>query len=277
MHRVLMCAAAGALFISSQAVAQEKVSFPSTDGTTLTGYLYKPTGSGPFAAVVGMHGCNGVVNDKGEIDPLYGQWGEILSSKGYYVLLVDGFRPRGQSNLCLMQPISIRPILPWKETVRDTFGGLNYLRSRPDVRPDSIGIMGQSYGGMAMMFTIADGALPKDQNDFRFAVAFYPNCPEVLNRDAHWRPRQRMLLLSGELDGFTPACKEIIARAQGGPPIEAHFYPDTYHAFDHPNQPVTVTDVKLPPDGHPLIVGSNPQARADAINRVTEFLAKQLQ
>jgi hypothetical protein len=59
MYRVLMCAAAGALFISGQAVAQEKVSFPSTDGdlkggtpTTITGYLYKPAGSGPFAAVV---------------------------------------------------------------------------------------------------------------------------------------------------------------------------------------------------------------------------------
>src|SRR5262249_48719352 len=157
---------------------------------------------------------------KGEIYPLYGQWGEILSGAGYIVLLVDGFRPRGYSNLCAIQPISARSILPWRETLRDTFGGMNYLRPRPDDRPDGIRIMAQSYGGMAMMFTIADGALPKDQKDFRFAVAFYPNCPEVLNRDAHGRPRQRMLLLSGELDGFTPACKEIIARAQGGPPID---------------------------------------------------------
>ena len=144
MYRVLMCAAAGVLLIGNQAVAQEKVSFPSTDGdlkggtpTTITGYLYKPAGSGPFAAVVGMHGCGGVLNEKGEIDLLYGLWGEILSRAGYVVLLVDSFRPRGQSNLCLMQPISIRPILPWRETLRDTFGGMNYLRSRPDVRPDA--------------------------------------------------------------------------------------------------------------------------------------------
>src|SRR6266481_9267445 len=100
MHRVLMCAAA-ALFIGNQAVAQEKVSFPSTDGdlkggtpTTITGYLYKPAGSGPFAAVVGMHGCGGLVDPPppigggrtGEINPLNGQWGEILSSRGYIVL-----------------------------------------------------------------------------------------------------------------------------------------------------------------------------------------------
>jgi hypothetical protein len=30
------------------------------------------------------------------------------------------------------------------------------------------------------------------------------------------------------------------------------------------------------PDGHLLIVGSNHEARADAIERVTQFLAKQL-
>jgi len=137
--------------------------------------------------------------------------------------------------------------------------------------------MGQSYGGMVMMFTIANVALPKDQRDFRFAVGFYPNCPEVLNRDVHWQPRQRMLLLSGELDGFTPACKELVAQVHDKNAIDAHFYPDAYHGFDHPNQPVTVTNIKLPPDGHPLIIGSNSQARADAINRVTQFLAKQLQ
>src|SRR5258707_2468370 len=103
MLRILMCAAAGAFFTSSQAVAQEKVSFPSTDGdlkggtpTTITGYLYKPAGSGPFAAVVGMHGCGGlVVDEKGTLSPLNEQWGEILSRAGYLVLLVDYFRSRG--------------------------------------------------------------------------------------------------------------------------------------------------------------------------------------
>src|SRR5260370_3741669 len=111
MYRILMCAAA-ALFIGNQAVAQEKVSFPSTDGdlkggtpTTITGYLYKPAGSGPFAAVVSMPGCDGVLGEnddflckKGEIHPTYGQSGEILSRAGYIGLFVDSFRPRAQSH-----------------------------------------------------------------------------------------------------------------------------------------------------------------------------------
>ena len=32
MYRILMCAAAGVFLIASQAIAQEKVSFPSADG-----------------------------------------------------------------------------------------------------------------------------------------------------------------------------------------------------------------------------------------------------
>jgi dienelactone hydrolase len=61
------------------AQAQDKVSFPSTDAdlkggtpTTITGYLYKPEGTGPFPAVIGMHGCNGLVDPDGKVFALYG-------------------------------------------------------------------------------------------------------------------------------------------------------------------------------------------------------------
>jgi dienelactone hydrolase len=180
-------------------------------------------------------------------------------------------------------PVFSRPILPNRETPMDAFGAMNYLRSRSDVRPDSIAILGQSYGGMALMFTIANGALPKDvppEKDFRAAIAIYPNCPPVADTDPHWRPRQRMLLLIGESDTATPPgpCKDMVARAKddGGPPIEMHVYPNTYHAFDHPNLPLTQMTSQKRPDGSSPIAASNPEARADAINRVTQFLASEL-
>jgi dienelactone hydrolase len=306
MYRILMCAAAGALLIASQAVAQERMSFPSTDAdlkggtpTTITGYLYRPAGSGPFAAVVSMPGCDGVLGEsddilgkKGEIHPLYGQWGEILSSAGYIVLLVDSFQPRGQGSQC---GNTVTDVGLLREMPRDAIGGMNYLRSRPDVRSDRIALLGQSYGGAATLYTTSKSALPLDvalpkapEKDFRAAIVFYPaGCPFLLGcnpisqTNAHWRPRQPMRFLIGEADNYTPAatCKEVIAQAkdEGGPPIDAHFYPDAHHAFDHPNLPLTVTNVKLPPDGHSPSIGSNPEARADAINRVTQFLSKQLQ
>jgi dienelactone hydrolase len=268
------------LMIPAMAAAQEKVLFPSTDAdlkggtpSIIAGYLYKPAGSGPFAAVVSMPGCDGALDGKGEIHPWNGQWGEILSRAGYIVLLVDPFRPRGQSDQCVGSMV----ILP--EVPRDAFGGLNYLQSRPDVRPNSIAIMGQSYGGSAALFAIADGALPKDvapERDFRAAVGLYPTCIRI--QDANWRPRQPMLLLMGESDngGSLAVCKELVTHA--GPLIDAHFYPNAHHLFDAPNIPITVTNIKTPsPDGHLLIVGSNKEARADAINRVTQFLSKQLE
>lgn len=268
--------------------AQEKVSFPSTDGelksgtpTIINGYLYRPPGPGPFTAVVSIHGCDGAVDEKGEVRPLYGTWGEVLSQKGYIVLLIDSFQPRGHVNLCAMLPVFSRPILPNRETPMDAFGAMNYLRSRSDVRPESIAILGQSYGGMAMLFTIAKGALPKavsQEKDFRAAIALYPNCPPVAEKDPHWRPRQPMLLLMGEADTATPPgpCKDMVgrAKAEGSPTIEMTFYSNTYHAFDHPNLPLTQMAKRS--DGSSPTIGSNPEARADAINRVTQFLAAQV-
>jgi dienelactone hydrolase len=278
------------LALISIANAQEKVSFPSTDGdlkggtaTTISGYLYRPSGPGPFAAVVSIHGCDGAADERGEVRPLYGTWGEVLSQKGYLVLLIDSFQPRGHVNLCAWLPVFSRPILPNRETPMDAFGAMNYLRSRSDVRSDSIAILGQSYGGMAMMFTIANGALPKDvppEKDFRAAIAIYPNCPPVADKDPRWRPRQPMLLLMGESDTATPPgpCKDMVARAkdEGGPRIDMHFYPNAHHAFDHPNLPLTQMTSQKRPDGSSPTIGSNPEARADAINRVTQFLASEL-
>jgi dienelactone hydrolase len=176
-----------------------------------------------------MSGCDGVLGEKGEIHSLYRQWGETLSRAGYIVLWVDSFRPRGQSDQCVGS-IGISP-----ETPRDAFGAMNYLRPRPDVRPNSIAIMGQSYGGSAMLVAIANGALPKDvapEKDFRAAVGLYPTCIRI--QDAHWRPRQPMLLLMGESDngGSLASCEELIAHA--GPLIEARFYPNAHHLFDPP-------------------------------------------
>ena len=283
----LSVALAGAL----PAQAQDKVSFPSTDAdlkggtpTTVTGYLYKPEGPGPFPAVIGMHGCHGLLDQDGKVHPQYGTWGEILSKDGYLVLLPDAFGSRGHGDLCAVQPPSARPVQADREIPRDNYGALAYLRTRPDVKPNSIAILGQSYGAASMFYTIAEGARPKEltaEQDFRAAIAFYPPCQPFLAREPKWKPRQRLLFLMGEADNYAPVapCKELLAAvaASGGPPIEAHWYPGVYHAFDHPNLPLTVrTNVKLPPDGHSPTVGSNPEARADAILKVKAFLAANL-
>jgi dienelactone hydrolase len=284
---VVFCAIA----TGGSAQAQEKVSFASTDAdlkggtpTNITGYLYKPDGPGPFPAVIGLHGCNGLVDQDGKVIPLYGAWGERLSRAGYLVLLPDSFGSRGHGDLCVVPTPSARPVQPDREMPRDAYGAMAYLRTLPNVKPNSIAVLGQSFGAWALFNIIAEGARPKDllpEQDFRAAIAFYPVCQPFLTREPKWKPRHPLLLLMGDADNFTPSapCKELVtsAAANGAPPIEARWYPGAYHSFDHPNLPERVlTHVKLPPDGHSPTVGSNPEARADAILRVNAFLAVQL-
>src|SRR5690348_5942324 len=86
-----------------RATAQEVVHFPSywdngpdQPATTLDGYLFRPAGDGPYRAIVGLHGCNGMANrSTGAMLPIYRAWGTELARLGYVFLLVDSLRPRG--------------------------------------------------------------------------------------------------------------------------------------------------------------------------------------
>src|SRR5213593_2494040 len=70
------------------------VSFQSADRTTtVDGTLFKPDGSGPFPAVVLLHGCS-------VIRPHFVQWAGAVRDMGYVALLVDSFRARGTSSIC---------------------------------------------------------------------------------------------------------------------------------------------------------------------------------
>lgn len=64
---------------SGTGIAQELVHFPSWEdngagqaATVLDGYLYRPEGPGPHAAIVGLHGCSGMfVRGTSTITPIY--------------------------------------------------------------------------------------------------------------------------------------------------------------------------------------------------------------
>ena len=143
----------------------ERVTFPSADGRTmLTGYLFVPAhraaGRGP--AVVMMHGRAGAysTNAKGRYDAStlsqrHGAWGELWAAQGYVALLVDSFGPRGHAQGFPRFSYETRPAELNEVTVRplDAYGALAYLRTRPDVAPDRVGLQGWSNGGSAALAT----------------------------------------------------------------------------------------------------------------------------
>jgi dienelactone hydrolase len=78
--------------------------------------LYRPTGSGPFPAVVALHGCAGLFEKSGALSPRHVDWAERLAARGFIVLLPDSFGSRGAQPQCRTDD---RVTSPSKERVED--------------------------------------------------------------------------------------------------------------------------------------------------------------
>src|SRR5947209_8930811 len=107
----------------------EPISRPPAD--TIDGYLTKPDGPGPFAAIVLLHGCSGLP-DQFKAGKIKGLWSERLAAWGYVVLAPDSFTTRGISNTCLGEPAP---------RDADAFGALTYLPRQPFIDPNPIPVL----------------------------------------------------------------------------------------------------------------------------------------
>src|SRR5580698_9812711 len=126
------------------------VHFPSEDhGKKLVGYLFEPSGPGPHAAVVMLHGRAGPYSSAAKgvytaatLSKRHKEWGTFWADRGYVALLVDSFGPRGYSSGFPKGSYEDRPAEVSEQTVRplDAYGALRYLRGRPNIIPDRIGV-----------------------------------------------------------------------------------------------------------------------------------------
>jgi fermentation-respiration switch protein FrsA (DUF1100 family) len=113
---------------------REDVAFDA-EGTTLRGWFYRPDRkSPPFPAVVMSHGFSAVK------EMYLDRYAEVFAEAGLSVLVYDN-RNFGASDGEPRQEID-----PWAQ-VRDYRHAITWVRSRPDVDPDRIGIWGSSYSG----------------------------------------------------------------------------------------------------------------------------------
>jgi len=72
-----------------QRQARERGEMPTNVPDAIEGYLSKPDGSGPFPAVVYLHGCSGLSKNTRT------RMTELLTGWGYVSLVVDSFATRG--------------------------------------------------------------------------------------------------------------------------------------------------------------------------------------
>jgi dienelactone hydrolase len=184
--------------LQSRLAKERGESVSEQSSTELSGELYRPSGTGPFPAVVSLHGCTGRGIKESE-DAL----GARFTALGYALLVVDSFGPRGIKVQCDVVPA---------ERIMDAYGGLLYLARLPFIDPDRIAVVGYSQGAMVALSAVAlDGIETRFDRHFRAAVAYYPLCA---TRGAVSVPT---LIQIGELDDWTPTrkCQEMMARRSG--------------------------------------------------------------
>lgn len=267
MHRLahaacamLLAAALAAPMRPAGAASFETLSVPSADGTAITTRLARPAGAGPFPAIVLLHGCGGLLDERGRVGEREVDWADRFVAAGYLVLLPDSFGSRGKASQCAVPPE--QQVRPWVERRADATGMQRFLAARADVDRTRIALMGWSHGGMTTVFSLN---LP----GYAAFVALYPACGGALQRRGPL-PNVPTLFLLGERDDWTPAgpCQEF---ARLSPRITAHTYPGAHHQFDAPNQPQRQIR-GVGPNGF-ATVATNSAARRDAIERVPAFLA----
>jgi dienelactone hydrolase len=269
----------------------ERVAIPSLASArgagapeALPGALFRAAGAGPHAALVGLHGCAGLYRGRGAgtLDARFADWGERLARAGYTVLFPDSFGPRGIREICSRGERSIDATRGRPE---DAYAALAWLAAQPFVRADAIGVIGWSNGAMTVL-ALVDPTRPRPPElapdlhaaDFRTAVAFYPGCRAV-RAQGNWTARMPLAILMGAADDWTSAgpCRDLAAAARArGAAVEITLYPGAYHDFDHPDLPLRVRGNVASTRSGTATIGTDPAARADALMRVPEFLARTL-
>src|SRR5262249_48268331 len=143
---------------------------------SLPGLLFRPAGPGPFAALVGLHGCGGLYSGRGgALDRRFSDWGTRLARIGYVVLFPDSFTPRGLREICSRRH---PPVDATRGRPEDAEAALSWLAHQPFVRADRIGVIGWSNGAITVL-ALVDPARPRPPDavgDLRAAIAFYPGC-----------------------------------------------------------------------------------------------------
>lgn len=179
-------------------------------------YVARPAGSGPFPAVLLLHGCAG-------FDGFLAVGADRLAAHGYVGVALDALAPHGMTTACNGtsdgdEAGAARATLAW-------------LRRQPYVAANQLGVIGFSMGADATLALIdTPGAVTPP--GLRAAAAYYPGC-----RGRDGRVTVPLDIFDGDADTIAPPapCAAMAHAGQAaGKPIAITTYPGATHGFDVP-------------------------------------------
>lgn len=201
-------------------VVEEQVSFTAPDGTPLGAFMARPAGNGPHPALILFHEWWGL-NERTREDA------RRFAGQGYVALAVDLYR--GQQGADQDAAHELSRALPEERALGDAEAGLQYLLTRREVKPGSVGVVGWCMGGG---YSLRFAALHPLQACVVCYGRVFTQPDQVAGMETP------VLGLFGGQDRGIPA--EDVRKferllADAGVPAKVVLYPDAGHAFMNPD------------------------------------------
>ncbi len=227
------------------------LSYASPAGGRVPAYLYEPTGEGPYAGILLMHGMPGDRGDAADLGARYARAGAVVLA-----ISAPWARPDGPREDVLHFTPSDRD--EQIQLIQDLRRGLDLFEELPWVDRERFGYVGGSYGGAmggllagveerigAFALMIGDGGLvahftgpddegrPEHVTPERWQTWLELMRPiEPLRFVAHAAPRQ-LLFQNGRTDRMVPAADAEAYHAAASEPKTVRWY-ETGHAVTMP-------------------------------------------
>jgi carboxymethylenebutenolidase len=201
----------------------EEVLIPNGAPKPLPAYVARPKGNARHAAII-------VVNEIFGIHDYIKDICRRLAKLGYVAIAPDFFYRAGANLPAMTSMDQIRPIVSQatpEQVDGDVRAASGWLKTRPFVKGDRIGITGFCWGGVVVWRAAIDDP------DIRAGVAWYGQLKPVIARAAQLRAP--VLGLYGALDQGIPQtdveAMRAALKAAGKAGSDLHVYPDAQHGF----------------------------------------------